>query len=93
MIIIAIYAFALTYAYLLEVNLYDSYLSGKKLPLLKNLYLSRYHLTKFLGVLSWTSLYVLPPIAVGIAILFVLFTLTHFGILDQGNQTHSLIIG
>ncbi len=91
--IIAIFGFTLTYAYFLEIKLYESYLAGTKLPIFKNLFFSRYHLQKFLGILGWTSLYVLPPIVTGITILFVLFLATHFGLLNPGNQTHSLILG
>lgn len=92
-IVIAIYGFTLTYAYFLELKVYEGYLNDVKLPIKQNLYLSKYHLRKFLGVLGWTSLYVLYPIAAGVSVLFVLFLLTHFNILSAENPTHTMILG
>ena len=92
-VIVAIYGFMLAYAYFLEIRLYAQYLEGKRLPILKNLYFSRYHLKKFLGVLSWTSLYLLPPLVVGMLILLVLFLLRHFGVLNETNRVHNMILG
>lgn len=92
-LVIAIYGFTLTYAYFLELKLYEGYLTGNQLPIKKNLYFSKYHLRKFLGILGWTSLYVLYPIAAGVSVLFVLFLLTHFNILSADNRTHIAILG
>lgn len=93
-VVIGIFSFTLTYTYVLMLNVYRGYLEGKKLPVRKNLYFSWQHLKKYLGVLGWTSLYILPPIVFAIIVLLGLFGLTTTGILDPtSDRTHATILG
>lgn len=66
LIILTIYTCIMSYGYYLTVRVYQSYVDGAKLPILKNEYLNLKRLWKFMGVLGWSSLYLLIPISFGL---------------------------
>lgn len=67
--IVTIFICTYTYGNFLLQNVYKSYLSGEKLPYMKNLYFSGKHFRAYMGILGWISLYLLAPIIVGIVLI------------------------
>lgn len=63
--IITIFICTYTYGNFLLQNVYKSYVIGEKLPYTKNLYFSWKHFRAYIGILGWSSLYVIAPIFVG----------------------------
>lgn len=72
----AILTSMMTYGYYLTSRVYQSYIEGTRLGVLKNDYFSIPHIWKFLGILGWSSLYLMIPIAYGFVGLGVLMFLT-----------------
>ncbi len=92
-IIFTIFSFTFSYTYLLLLKIYEGYLVGKKLSLKENLYFSRTHIIKYLGVLAWTSLYILPPLLFWLGAFIVLFFLRSYGLIDpQSNPLHATLL-
>ena len=71
----------MTYGYYLSSRVYKSYLDGTPLSVLKNDYFSIPHILKFLGILGWSSLYLMIPLLCGMVGLGILMFLTNSGLI------------
>jgi hypothetical protein len=81
----------LSYGYFLSAKLYTSYIEGEKT--LRNEYWNLRKIWKYTGVLGWSTLYMLPSLLLGIAILGGLFVCTQTGILTPNtNELHAQIL-
>jgi len=77
LLIIAIWLFLLWswYSLFLKAELSLGYVKEKKLKYKKNYYFHRWYILKFLGIISWSSLYLLIPIIVWLGTVFLLYLL------------------
>lgn len=65
-IIFGIVTCMMTYGYYLNIRVYQSYIEGNRLDIRKNDYVSIPHIWKFLGILGWSSLYLVIPVLFGL---------------------------
>ncbi len=81
----------MTYGYYLSSRVYKSYLDGTPLSVLKNDYFSIPHILKFLGILGWSSLYLMIPLLCGMVGLGILMLLTNNGIITSKMTIGTLV--
>ena len=89
--ILAILTSMMTYGYYLTSRVYQSYINGARLSVLKNDYFSIPHFWKFLGILGWSSLYLMIPLLCGMVGLGILMLLTNNGIVTSKLTIGTLV--
>ena len=84
----------MSYGYYLTAKVCESYTKGEKLDILKNDYFNPKLIWKFIGVLGWSGVYLLAPLAFGLGVVVILFVLFQAGILTPTtNLLHGQILG
>jgi hypothetical protein len=89
LLVLSNYVTCMSYGYYLTTRVYESYIEGERLSVLKNDYFHFPMIWKFLGILGWSSAYLMIPIVYALLGLLVLAALTT----GSGILTSNAIIG
>lgn len=89
LLILTVFTVFMTYGYYLTSRVYESYINGNRLSIFRNEYWNLPRIWKFIGVLSWSSLYLLAPLVCGLVGMGILMYLTT----GSGMLTSNFFIG
>ena len=93
-IIFTIFTCMMSYGYYLIAKVCEAYTEGTKLDILKNDYFNPKLIWKFIGILGWSSVYLLAPLSFGLGVIVTLFILVQTGALTPTtNLLHGQILG
>ncbi|EKD66203.1 MAG: hypothetical protein ACD_49C00060G0045 [uncultured bacterium (gcode 4)] len=91
-LIVSFFAFTFMYGDFLIQNIYKWYLEKTKIPYSKNLYFSWKHISKYLWVLVWNSLYLAIPMLILFAGILVLVILYKYKIITNDPSNPNMIL-